>query len=589
MKKILPLLLVSTSLTLSACGEMGQQWLDPDKTFAKFDQPDIKGVNDTQEDMAKQAIANEDFLRAAQFYQQLVSSDKGTAEQKLRYKMGLADSVRRLGQAQSALVMYDQLHAENPDNLDITEGRGLTLMTAGKVADAGRVFSAVIEKDPKRWRSLNALGLLFITKNMVPEAMAYFEEALNQSPDNPAVLNNMGLSQAINHDYPKAIESLDYAARLSKVSAQHRQIDLNLAMVYGVSGDMEKSREIAGKYIEGAALDNNMGLYAHLAKDDALAKSYLNMALSQSSIYYQRAWDNLDAVADSGRSGSSKHPESSAVKVKETRVAVSEPVKKKAKEENPAPVTPKPEVKEPAAEVANDVTPPTPPKKQEDAETPPAKPKAAEVVAEAKPNDTQPSQLPEPLAPELKHEAKQQPEADKPAEKAETKADGGEAPSLWNKVAEADQSSPAKEKAKPEEEKPGVVAPKPSAESKEAHKAVAKDNVGKTKEDKSKKATPAKDKSTSKSKKKAEKAAANKKAKAAAAKKKAAANKHKESEKKAVNATKDTAKTEVKSATPIETPKKVEPVAESPKQEGLELPPLPTPNKDAIMMPAEGN
>ncbi len=67
-------------------------------------------------------------------------------------------------------------------------------------------------------------------------------------------------------------------------------------MVYGLSGDMVKARELAGKYLDGPALENNLGFYAHLAKDDALAKTYLNMALSDSATYYQRAWTNLDMI-----------------------------------------------------------------------------------------------------------------------------------------------------------------------------------------------------------------------------------------------------------------------------------------------------
>jgi Flp pilus assembly protein TadD len=188
------------------------------------------------------------------------------------------------------------------------EGRGLSLMANGKVSDAGRAFSDVIEKDPKRWRTLNAIGILFVTKNMVPEAIAYYTEALEISPDNPAILNNVGLSYATDKNYPRAIEALKQASRFSKAPFQRKQIDLNLAMVYGVSGDFDTARDVAGKYLEGPALDNNLGLYAHLAKDDSLAKSYLNMALTQSPTYYERAWENLDVVNDANQDAANDAP-----------------------------------------------------------------------------------------------------------------------------------------------------------------------------------------------------------------------------------------------------------------------------------------
>lgn len=353
MKAITAVLMFATALSLSACGKLGQQWIDPDVTFAAFDQPEVKGINDTQEEMAKEAAAAGDFTRAGQFYAQLVGSQKGTPAQILRYKIGLADANRRVGNNEAALAQFEELHQQNPGNLDIAEERGLALMANGKISDAGRAFSEVLEKDPKRWRTLNAIGILFVTKNMVPEAIAYYTEALNSSPDNAAVLNNVGLSYAIDRNYARGIEALQHASRLSKTPRQRKQVDLNLAMVEGVSGDLETAREVAGKYLEGAALDNNLGLYAHLAKDDALAKSYLNMALSQSPVYYERAWENLDVVNDAGRSDSTEPP--SAIKARLPKIDVLKApeaaVRKKPQAAAPAAVM-MPEIsveKEPAA------------------------------------------------------------------------------------------------------------------------------------------------------------------------------------------------------------------------------------------------
>lgn len=411
MKRFFPIfLLATTALTLASCGEMGEQWVDPDITFSKFDQPDVQGINDTQEEMAKQAMANGEYQRAAQFYQQLVASKKGTEEQLLRYKMGLADATRRLGQTQVALTMYDQLFRENPANLDIAEGRGLALMGAGKVSDAGRVFSTVIEKDPKRWRSLNALALLFVTKNMIPESMAYYNEALNHSPDNAAVLNNMGLTYAIDRNFPKAVEALEYASRVSKVSPQQRQIELNLALVHGVAGNMEMARTIAGKHLEGAALDNNMGLYAHLKKDDALAKSYLNMALSQSPIYYKRAWENLDKVTDSVRSDR-REDKAAKTLVVTSNQDVAEPPPKKVVEEvvstTPPPVRTSQVIESPvvraAAEPVAEQKPLESAKPEEPKPTPVAGIAPPEPIVEAaiaQPAEVKPAEKAAPMAPE---------------------------------------------------------------------------------------------------------------------------------------------------------------------------------------------
>ncbi len=305
MQKFSQLLLVSTTLlALSACAGLDNQtenWLgtgekDKGKAMDKMPAPGVEGMNATLEKQAKTSLEKGDISRAQQFYQQLLTSEKGSAEDKIRYKIAYGETLRRLNKNEDALSAFDEILAEVPDNLDAQEGRGLTLMSMGKSTDAGRAFSDIMEKDTKRWRTLNALGILFVTKNMVPEAMAYYTEALKYSADNPAILNNVGLSQAVDRNYPRAIQALEQASRIAKSGERRRQIDLNLAMVYGASGDIDTAKDIATKYLQGAALDNNLGLYAHLAKDDALAKTYLNMALNGSTTFYERAWDNLDLV-----------------------------------------------------------------------------------------------------------------------------------------------------------------------------------------------------------------------------------------------------------------------------------------------------
>lgn len=322
MKKLLLVILCTT--TLSACDGMDAQtrnWLgtgEKDKTKALESMPgaEVTGVNATLEKQANEALAKGDIARAGQFYQQLLGSGKGSKADKLRYKIGHTDCIRRIGDHERALVAYDEILEEAPDNLDAQEGRALTLMALGKSTDAGRAFSDIMEKDKERWRTLNALGILFVSKNMIPEAMAYYTEALKYSADNPAVLNNVGLSQAVDKNYPRAIQALEQASRMAKSGGRRKQIDLNLALVYATSGDVDTAKDIASKYLQGPALDNNLGLYAHLAKDDTLAKTYLNMALSGSDRFYERAWENLDLLERTGTGTTTpKSSKSKSVKI----------------------------------------------------------------------------------------------------------------------------------------------------------------------------------------------------------------------------------------------------------------------------------
>ncbi len=302
MKK-LPILLLLATTTLAGCGLLDSQteaWLqggDRKEALERMDDSaKVEGVNSTMEKQAIEAAQKGNFLRAGQFYRQLMDAPKASDDDKFRYKLGLAEAARRAGDIKSALPLYEELLKIQPNHQDAMEGYGLALMQSGKPVDAGRMFSDIMEINPKRWRTLNGLGILFVNKNMIPEAMAYYTEALKNSPDNPAVLNNVALSQAVDRNYARAFESFEQAVRISSSELQREQIGLNMAMVYGISGDLETARTIASKYLQGPQLDNNLGLYAHLAKDDALAKTYLEMALSGSTTYYERAWSNLDMI-----------------------------------------------------------------------------------------------------------------------------------------------------------------------------------------------------------------------------------------------------------------------------------------------------
>jgi Flp pilus assembly protein TadD len=305
--RFLPLILLLPMLV--ACNDPTvEQWINPDKTFAKLPQPDVPTVNQTLEKSASDALEAGDIKRASQFYKQLLDSDKATPADKIRYRAALADASRRAGDDVSALKLFDEILKDDPKNIDALEGKGLTLMAQGKSAEAGRVLAQVLELDSKRWRTLNVLGILFVTKNMIPEAMEYFTEALKVSPDNPAVLNNVGLARAIEGNYPRAVEALQQAAKMSNTDARRKQVNLNLALVYGISGDMDSAKAVAEKYLDGAALDNNLGLYSHLAKNDELAKTYLNMALTRSPTYYERAWQNLNVITDQANPDNKANP-----------------------------------------------------------------------------------------------------------------------------------------------------------------------------------------------------------------------------------------------------------------------------------------
>ena len=281
-------------LIMSACGIQPNRDRDfnPDEAFAKLEQPKVASVSQTLYENALAAEEKGNYPRAISFYKQLLDTD----EKNISYAINLARNLRKSGEYDAADQIYKQIIERDPKNIEALEGRGLAIMAKGEFKEASRVLAEVMKRDSKRWKTLNALGILFASKNMFDEADAYFTESLVNSSENPAVLNNMALAQAMDRRYTEAVRTAKRAVAKSGQGKKRKQIELNLALIHASSGDLASAEAIAGKHYSGAQLKNNMGLYAYLANDDALAKGYLNSALAGSAEYYQRAWDNLEAL-----------------------------------------------------------------------------------------------------------------------------------------------------------------------------------------------------------------------------------------------------------------------------------------------------
>ena len=291
--KIKPLLAL---LAITACAG-GSEPIDAQKQLAAMDGPKVATMDETLLISAKNAEDKGKFGQAATYYQQLLAKKPDDSV----FAFALAESYRRNGESDKAIMLYDQLIAKDPAMIAAKESKGLALIAKGDFKSSTPLFEEVLKTDPTRWKSLNALGILFSIGSFQPEAQQYFTEALKYHPDSSSIYNNLGLSQALNRDFDAALASLQKASNFAVAATEERKrIDLNLALVYASAGKLDNAKAIAENYLTGAALDNNLGLYAHVARDDLMARSYLNMALMESKVYYGKAWDNLQNISSNG-------------------------------------------------------------------------------------------------------------------------------------------------------------------------------------------------------------------------------------------------------------------------------------------------
>ncbi|MGE0753925.1 MAG: tetratricopeptide repeat protein [Alphaproteobacteria bacterium] len=294
MKKIYPLLLISI---LAAC-QGGVNPIDAPAFLSTLEGPKVPTMEETLQANAKSAEQQGEWGTAVQIYKQLLDKDPDNTQ----YIVAMAESQRRTGDHDRAVALYDLALGKDATLLAAKEGKALALLSKGDFEQPVPLFEEVMKVDDKRWKTLNGLGILFTTRGMYKEAGQYFAKALEHSPGNTSIMNNKGLTMALDGDSSAAIDTLLQAGALAAGNGVDRKrIDMNLALVYAIAGRLEDARMVTETYYAGAQLNNNMGLYAHLAKDDQMAKAYLNTALTQSKVFYDKAWENLQYV-NSGKS-----------------------------------------------------------------------------------------------------------------------------------------------------------------------------------------------------------------------------------------------------------------------------------------------
>ena len=286
------LLLLTSCTLLTACGSINDAHVSIDDVMEEMDGPKVEGVNRTMLRIAQDAEQQGNFSHAAQTYQQLLDKEPDNTGYAIRF----AENLRKSGEAAKALSVFHSVLNKKPNHMDALEGKGLALLSLADTEAAGKVLTTVMEQSPNRWRTLNAVGILFATKGLFDEAQQYFTEALKHQPRHAAVLNNKGLVLALDEQYSRALESLFAASKHAKLPIQQVQADLNAALIYAIAGDLKQAEKMAGRHLKEATLQNNLGLYALLSKDKQLAKTHLHMALSESKVFYEKAWNNLERL-----------------------------------------------------------------------------------------------------------------------------------------------------------------------------------------------------------------------------------------------------------------------------------------------------
>ena len=206
-----------------------------------------------------------DVAGAIPFYRRAHQLDTLQATPLVRLALAL-HTVRAYGEASQTWRAALKL---DPDNADALRGYGYSLLALNKpqlAIDQLRT-SNEIQEDV---RSYNGLGVAYDMIGDARGAQVHYRMGLQLVPDNVTLLNNLGLSLALSGDSPESINLLLRVVASAAATARHRQ---NLALAYGLSGQIEQAAAVARQDLDEESVANNLAYYAILrAETDPAAR-----------------------------------------------------------------------------------------------------------------------------------------------------------------------------------------------------------------------------------------------------------------------------------------------------------------------------
>jgi Flp pilus assembly protein TadD len=248
----LPLLLLASALAMSACQS---------KT-ASLDALD--GLTTASTEPAS-------FKKTAEL------GERWTKDQKnLALGLAYADGLEKLGQTDQQLQILATLAEQNPQNTNIQVVYGKKLLVAGRSGEAIPVLKTVADSGAGDWRVLSALGSAYDQQGQYVTARETYQKALALQPNQISVLNNMGMSHALEGNLAQAEKTLRSALTLPEGKSMPR-LRQNLALVVGLQGRFEESKQIASEDLPPDEVEANM--------------AYLQKMLSQPNTWQQLSGD----------------------------------------------------------------------------------------------------------------------------------------------------------------------------------------------------------------------------------------------------------------------------------------------------------
>lgn len=172
--------------------------------------------------------------------------------------LALVDLYTKLDQPAKAEEMLLAARERQPNHPRVNLALGKLEVSRSNAQEAIGYFDAGLADEDMDVDLLNGKGVALDMLGRHTEAQAVYLQALYvQNKDNDFIQNNLAMSYIMNGDYDAAIAQLEGIANMAD-SAVMRQ---NLALAYGLKGNMQKAREWGLKDLTETQIEENIDFY----------------------------------------------------------------------------------------------------------------------------------------------------------------------------------------------------------------------------------------------------------------------------------------------------------------------------------------
>jgi len=171
--------------------------------------------------------------------------------------LGLGETLSESGSAADAVVELQKAAAAVPDNVEVQTALGRALVRANRPADALNRFDALLRRNDDDLRARLNRGVALDLAGRHTEAQGEYRHVLKAEPNNATAMANLGLSLALNG----SAEGVAILEGLVQGGVDSPRVRQNLALAYGLKGDLEAAARVARLDLDDANVRSNLAFY----------------------------------------------------------------------------------------------------------------------------------------------------------------------------------------------------------------------------------------------------------------------------------------------------------------------------------------